>query len=153
MRSRLSSATRFRNPFFHPPNPSVATKVVLLDIGAAKRSQRSRSASPRHITLVFNQSIEVTIVKMATSSPPVSPQPYHDYERPAQGRQRAASAMSTVSATSHRSRDSKHLELTESARDKKWLHTKADPTKALAEATPGKIYHVAIEHWTLTIHS
>ena len=76
---------------------------------------------------------------MADLSVPIAPQAeYTQYgTRPAQNRERAVSSMSTISARSRRSSDSKRLELIESPKDKKRLGTKADPSRALAEATPG----------------
>lgn len=66
-----------------------------------------------------------------TTMSPISPQPQDTRPR----------AQTAVSYTSHRSRrssgSSHRIELTESAKDKKRLNTKADPSKALNEATPG----------------
>ncbi|RMZ81214.1 hypothetical protein DV737_g2643, partial [Chaetothyriales sp. CBS 132003] len=79
---------------------------------------------------------------MTTLSPPIAGQPARDYDQPhraGQSRARAVSSMSTVSASSRRSKESKKLDLTESSKDKKRLNTKADPSKALAEATPAEI--------------
>ncbi|EHY54250.1 hypothetical protein HRR83_008173 [Exophiala dermatitidis] len=72
---------------------------------------------------------------MATAaSPPSSPQEVHHDHRP-----RAHTVMSFHSGRSHRSSlSANRLELTESAKDKKRLHTKADPSKALNEATPAE---------------
>lgn len=62
---------------------------------------------------------------------PISPQPQDT-------RPRAQTSVSYTSQRSRRSSSSGHkLELTESAKDKKRLNTKADPSKALNEATPG----------------
>ncbi|RMZ90786.1 hypothetical protein DV736_g1995, partial [Chaetothyriales sp. CBS 134916] len=72
-------------------------------------------------------------------SPPIAANNYDHPPRPGQNRARAVSSMSTVSASSRRSKDSKKLDLTESSKDKKRLNTKADPSKALAEATPAEI--------------
>ncbi|RMD40088.1 hypothetical protein DV735_g5060, partial [Chaetothyriales sp. CBS 134920] len=79
---------------------------------------------------------------MTTLSPPVVDQPAHGYDQPShlgQNRPRAVSSMSTASANSRRSKESKKLDLTESSKDKRRLNTKADPSKALAEATPAEI--------------
>jgi hypothetical protein len=55
------------------------------------------------------------------------------------GRPRAHTALSHSSQRTRRSSFSGHnLELTESEKDKKRLHTKADPSKALNEATPAE---------------
>ena len=78
---------------------------------------------------------------MAAMSPPVSPMaPEMHSQRPIE-RPRAVSAMSHASTSSHKSKSSKKLELVESPRDKKRFtaESKADPTKALSEATPGEI--------------
>lgn len=71
---------------------------------------------------------------MATMSPPVSPQPVQPVERP-----RPFSSMSHASTSSRKSKGSNKLELVESPRDKKRFNaeSKADPTAALNEATPG----------------
>lgn len=54
-------------------------------------------------------------------------------------RPRAHTSMSFSSQRTHKSSASGHkLELTESEKDKKRLHTKADPSRALSEATPGQ---------------
>ncbi|EXJ88257.1 hypothetical protein A1O1_05187 [Capronia coronata CBS 617.96] len=67
-------------------------------------------------------------------SPPTSPLPL-----PETTRQRAATAMSFSSHHSRRSSASANrLELTETAKDKRRLNTKADPSKALNEATPAE---------------
>jgi hypothetical protein len=67
---------------------------------------------------------------MTTMSPPISPQP-------SETRPRAATAMSFSSQRSRRSNSSANkLELTESSKDKKRLNTKADPSRAMNEATP-----------------
>ena len=72
---------------------------------------------------------------MTTMSPPISPEPYDGHGH---GRPRAGTAMSHNSQRSRRSSSSANkLEHTESTNDKKRLHTKADPSKALNEATPG----------------
>ncbi|RMZ76140.1 hypothetical protein DV738_g5119, partial [Chaetothyriales sp. CBS 135597] len=78
---------------------------------------------------------------MTTLSPPTVEHSAHDYDqlRPGLTRPRAVSSMSTASAASRRSKDSKKLDLTESSKEKRRLNTKADPSKALAEATPAEI--------------
>ncbi|KAK5077515.1 hypothetical protein LTR70_009593 [Exophiala xenobiotica] len=78
---------------------------------------------------------------MATLSPSTSPQARP--ERP-----RAVTANSHVSTYSHKSSRSwgDKLELTESARDKRRLEAKSDPTNPLHEAQPGQ---VALEHSNL----
>ncbi|KAJ9641151.1 hypothetical protein H2204_002829 [Knufia peltigerae] len=54
-------------------------------------------------------------------------------------RPRAHTSMSFSSQRTHKSSASGHkLELTESEKDKKRLHTKADPSRALSEATPAE---------------
>lgn len=67
-----------------------------------------------------------------TTMSPISPQPQDTRPR----------AQTNASYTSHRSRRSSgsghRIELTESAQDKKRLNTKADPSKALNEATPAE---------------
>lgn len=73
---------------------------------------------------------------MAALSAPISPQQTRS-ERP-----RVVSSMSYASTHSHRSsrsREEKKLELTESARDKRRLEGKSDPTKALSEAQPAAV--------------
>ncbi len=69
---------------------------------------------------------------MTTMSPPVSPEPSDAHPR----------AGTSMSYTSHRSRRSNSSasrpELTEFSKDKKRLNTKADPTQAINEATPGQ---------------
>jgi hypothetical protein len=69
---------------------------------------------------------------MTTMSPPISP-------LPSETRPRAETAMSFNSQRSRRSSSSaaRKLELTESHQEKKRLNTKADPSKAITEATPG----------------
>ncbi|KAJ9656920.1 hypothetical protein H2198_004673 [Neophaeococcomyces mojaviensis] len=69
---------------------------------------------------------------MDNLSPPTSPQRARP-ERP-----RALTSMSHASTRSHKSSDSKHtkLDLTETAKDKRRLEGKSDPTKALHEAQP-----------------
>ncbi|KEF59846.1 uncharacterized protein A1O9_04694 [Exophiala aquamarina CBS 119918] len=63
---------------------------------------------------------------------PISPQPQET-------RPRAQTSVSYTSQRSRRSSSSGHrLELTESAKDKKRLNTKADPSRALNEATPAE---------------
>ncbi|OAP63605.1 hypothetical protein AYL99_02832 [Fonsecaea erecta] len=63
-------------------------------------------------------------------SPPISPQP-------SETRPRAGTAMSFSSQRSRRSNSSAgKIDLTETSRDKKRLNTKADPSKAITEATP-----------------
>ncbi|EXJ87061.1 hypothetical protein A1O3_04019 [Capronia epimyces CBS 606.96] len=70
---------------------------------------------------------------MTTTSPPTSPQPYPD------ARARAPTIMSLSSQRSRRSSTSTNkLELAETAKDKRRLNTKADPSKALNEATPAE---------------
>lgn len=76
--------------------------------------------------------------KMTTYSPPMTPPHSHPggSERP-----RAITSMSYASNHSHkssRSREEKKLDLIESPRDKRRLEGKADPTKALSEAQPGR---------------
>ncbi|RVX74368.1 hypothetical protein B0A52_01493 [Exophiala mesophila] len=79
---------------------------------------------------------------MTTTSPPISPQPHGLEPRPG-----AQTSMSYTSNRSRRSSASGHkLELTESHKDKKRLHTKADPSRALNEATPAE---EAQEHATV----
>jgi len=69
---------------------------------------------------------------MTTMSPPISPES-HDT------RPRAGTAMSHSSQRSRRSSIStSKLDHTEHAKDKKRLNTKADPSKALNEATPAE---------------
>ncbi len=77
----------------------------------------------------------VRTIKMATLSPPSSP-PHHDgNSRP--HRPRAVSSMSRASTSSRRSDHSANkLDLVESSKDKKRLHTKADPSVAVHEAQP-----------------
>lgn len=71
---------------------------------------------------------------MATVSAPLSPQTT---------RPRAVSSMSYASTSkshkSSRSKEEKKLDLTETARDKRRLEGKADPTKALHEAQPSML--------------
>ncbi|EXJ56671.1 hypothetical protein A1O7_07015 [Cladophialophora yegresii CBS 114405] len=64
-------------------------------------------------------------------SPPISPQP-------SEVRPRAQTAMSHSSQRSRRSNSSANnkLELTETHKEKKRLNTKADPSRAITEATP-----------------
>ncbi|KAJ9615431.1 hypothetical protein H2200_001506 [Cladophialophora chaetospira] len=67
---------------------------------------------------------------MATMSPPISPEP-------SETRPRAGTAMSHNSTRSRRSNSSaSKFELTETHKDKKRLNTKADPSRAINEATP-----------------
>jgi hypothetical protein len=76
---------------------------------------------------------------MATLPPPLS----HSAEFSPSGvnssRPRAVSALSSHSKRSRRSNSSgAKLDLTETHAEKKYLHTKADPSKALNEAQPGE---------------
>lgn len=76
---------------------------------------------------------------MASLSPPISPQQSRS-ERP--DRPRAVTNMSYASTHSHKSsksREEKKLELTETARDKRRLEGKSDPTKALREREPAAV--------------
>jgi hypothetical protein len=71
---------------------------------------------------------------MTSLSPPASP-PNDVGSRP-----RPFSALSNDSKRSRRSSGSgTKLDLTETSKDKKRLHTKADPSKALNEAQPGAL--------------
>ncbi|ETN37325.1 uncharacterized protein HMPREF1541_08316 [Cyphellophora europaea CBS 101466] len=74
---------------------------------------------------------------MTTLSPPASPQPAQLHPQ----RPRAVSSMSHASTSSRKSKSSNKLEMLESPRDKKRFNaeSKADPTAALNEATPGEI--------------
>ena len=76
---------------------------------------------------------------MATLSPPFSPSAEYSPPGETMSRPRAVSALSNNSKRSRRSSSSgTKLDFTEAHSDKKWLHTKADPTKALNEAQPGE---------------
>ena len=69
---------------------------------------------------------------MTTISPPISPQPVET-------RPRAGTAMSSNSTRSRRSNSSaSKLNSNETSGEKKRLNTKADPTQAITEATPGQ---------------
>src|SRR5947209_3468819 len=72
---------------------------------------------------------------MTTLSPPLSPST--DYSP--SGGPRALSGLSSHSRRSRRSSSSgAKLDLTETHADKKYLQTKADPSKAINEAQPGE---------------
>jgi len=77
---------------------------------------------------------------MATFSPPLSPSAEFSPSGPTSSRPRPVSALSNNSKRSRRSSSSgAKLDLTETHSEKKWLHTKADPTKALSEAQPASV--------------
>jgi hypothetical protein len=77
---------------------------------------------------------------MATLSPPLSASAEYSPSGNAWTRPRAVSALSNGSKRSRRSSSSgAKLDLTETHGEKKYLHTKADPSKALNEAQPGEL--------------
>lgn len=77
---------------------------------------------------------------MTTLSPPLSPSADYSPSGGTSSRPRAVSALSGHSRRSRRSSSSGiKLDLTETHADKKYLHTKADPSKAINEAQPAAV--------------
>ena len=82
---------------------------------------------------------QAIMTTMTTLSPPLSPSADYSPSGGPSSRPRAVSMLSNHSRKSRRSSSSgAKLDLTETHADKKYLHTKADPSKAINEAQPGE---------------
>jgi hypothetical protein len=116
-----------------------AALALFWAISSFAASQHPAKQLRVHPPSVLKWTLNLSSETMATLSPPLSPSAEFSPSGVNSSRPRAVSALSNHSKRSRRSNSSgAKLDLTETHAEKKYLHTKADPSKALNEAQPGE---------------